>query len=113
MIDNDPPPSSKALPKPPRQPSYIDEIEEDLEKVVNDLGIKDDQTTDQDLVEEAASSNPPKILKKIAKLSEVLRSKKASDSVIYNLLNILYPLKPLIMIIIIVPSYIAHMSVTQ
>ncbi|XP_033641703.1 zinc finger HIT domain-containing protein 2-like [Asterias rubens] len=90
VIDNDPPPSSKAPPQPPRQPSYIDEIEEDLEKVVNDLGIKDDQTTDQDLVEEAASSNPPKILKKIAKLSEVLRSKKASDSVIYNLLNILY-----------------------
>ncbi|XP_022108527.1 zinc finger HIT domain-containing protein 2-like isoform X2 [Acanthaster planci] len=83
---------STPAPEKLKEPSYADEIEVDLEKMAADFGLnyKEEEKTNQNISELSISCPCPSILKKIPKLSELLRNKKPSESVMYNLLNILY-----------------------
>ncbi|XP_038065555.1 zinc finger HIT domain-containing protein 2-like [Patiria miniata] len=92
-IDPSPPtlPQSTPPPEKPKEPSYADEIEVDLAKMAKDLGLNDEDTTEEEISREVSTTcDCPPILKTIPKLSDLLRNKKPSECVMYNLLNVLY-----------------------
>ena len=87
-------PPQACQPEEPKRQSYADEIEEDLAKMAQDLGLEAGEEEQEEAVAAATASaiSPlPAVLENIPKLDDLLRSKKPSDSVAYNLLNILYP----------------------